>query len=104
LIALARAKPSAIAYGTAGAGTNPHIAGELLNNIAKIKLLAVHYKGGGPATVATLSGETQLYFVDAIPEAIPHIQAKKLKALGVQGTGDQIQVGARWRGAAKIHV
>lgn len=83
LIALARAKPNAITYGTAGAGTNPHIAGELLNNLAKIKLLAVHYKGGGPATVATLSGETQLYFVNAIPEALPHIQAKKLKALGI---------------------
>jgi tripartite-type tricarboxylate transporter receptor subunit TctC len=83
LIALARSKPGAITYGTAGAATNPHIAGELLNNIAKIKLVAVHYKGGGPATIATLSGETQLYFVNAIPEAVPHIQAKKLKALGI---------------------
>ena len=86
LIALARSKPNAITYGTAGAGTNPHIAGELLNNLAKIKLLPVHYKGGGPATVATLSGETQLYFVNAIPEALPHIQAKKLKALGITAT------------------
>ena len=86
LIALARAKPNAITYGTAGAATNPHIAGELLNNRAKIKLVPVHYKGGGPATVATLSGETQLYFVNAIPEAVPHIQAKKLKALGITAT------------------
>src|SRR4029079_2993438 len=83
LIALARAKPNAITYGTAGAATNPHIAGELLNNLAKIKLVAVHYKGGGPATIATLQGEVQLYFVNAIPEALPHIQAKKLKALGI---------------------
>jgi tripartite-type tricarboxylate transporter receptor subunit TctC len=86
LIALAKAKPGAISYGTAGAGSNPHIAGELLNNLAKIKILAVHYKGGGPATVATLSGETQLYFVNAIPEAVPHIQAKRLKALGITDT------------------
>jgi tripartite-type tricarboxylate transporter receptor subunit TctC len=86
LIALARSKPNAITYGTAGAATNPHIAGELLNNLAKIRLLAVHYKGGGPATVATLSGETQLYFVNAIPEALPHIRAKKLKALGITAT------------------
>ena len=86
LIALARAKPNAITYGTAGAATNPHIAGELLNNLAKIKLVPVHYKGGGPATIATLSGETQLYFVNAIPEAVPHIQAKKLKALGITAT------------------
>jgi tripartite-type tricarboxylate transporter receptor subunit TctC len=83
LIALARSKPNAITYGTAGAATNPHIAGELLNNLAKVKLLAVHYKGGGPAQIATISGEVQLYFVNAIPEALPHIQAKKLKALGI---------------------
>ena len=83
LIALARAKPGAITYGSAGAGTNPHIAGELLNNLAKIKLGAVHYKGGGPATISTLSGETQLYFVNAIPEALPYIEAKRLKALGI---------------------
>jgi tripartite-type tricarboxylate transporter receptor subunit TctC len=83
LIALARSKPNAITYGSAGAGTNPHIAGELLNNLAKIKLLPVHYKGGGPAQIATISGEVQLYFVNAIPEALPHIQAKKLKALGI---------------------
>jgi tripartite-type tricarboxylate transporter receptor subunit TctC len=86
LIALARSKPNTIAYGTAGAATNPHIAGELLNNLAKIKLLAVHYKGGGPAQIAALSGETQLYFVNAIPEALPHIQAKKLRALGITDT------------------
>ena len=83
LIALARSKPGAITYGTAGAASNPHIAGELLNNLAKIKLFAVHYKGGGPATIATLSGETQLYFVNSIPDALPQIQAKKLKALGI---------------------
>jgi tripartite-type tricarboxylate transporter receptor subunit TctC len=83
LIALARTKPGAITYGSAGAGTNPHIAGELLNNLAKIKLVAVHYKGGGPAMIATLSGETQLYFVNAIPEALPYIEAKRLKALGI---------------------
>ena len=74
LIALARSKPGAITYGTAGAGTNPHIAGELLSNLAKIRILPVHYKGGGPATVATLSGETHLYFVNAIPEALPHMK------------------------------
>jgi tripartite-type tricarboxylate transporter receptor subunit TctC len=83
LIALARARPGQITYGTAGAATNPHIAGELLNNVAKIKLAAIHYKGGGPATIATISGEVQLYFVNAIPDAMPHVQAKKLKALGI---------------------
>jgi len=86
LIALAKAKPGEITYGTAGPGTNPHIAGELLNNLAKIKLVSVHYKGGGPAMIATISGETQLYFVNSIPDALPHIQANKLKALGITAT------------------
>ena len=86
LIALARSKPNAITYATAGAATNPHIAGELLNNLAKIKLFAVHYKGGGPGLISTLSGETQLHFVNAITEALPHIRAKKLKPLGITST------------------
>ncbi len=86
LISLARTKPGAITYATAGAGSNPHIAGELLNNLAKIKLFAVHYKGGGPATIATLSGETQVYFVNSIPDALPLMQAKKLNALGITAT------------------
>jgi hypothetical protein len=46
LIALARSKPDALTYATAGPASNPHIAGELLKNMAKIKLLPVHYKGG----------------------------------------------------------
>jgi tripartite-type tricarboxylate transporter receptor subunit TctC len=83
LIALARSKPNPITYGTAGAATNPHIAGELLNNLAKIKLVPVHYKGGGPATIALLSGEVQLYFVNSLPDALPHIHAGKMKALGI---------------------
>ena len=86
LIALAKSKPGSITYGTAGAATNPHIAGELLNHLGKIKLQPVHYKGGGPATVAALSGEVQLYFVNAIPEAVPHLKAGKLKALGITAT------------------
>src|SRR5687768_10019095 len=58
LIAFARARPpSTLSYGTAGAATNPHIAGELLNYLGKINLFAVHYKGGGAATTATIGGE-----------------------------------------------
>ena len=85
LIAFARTRPGQITYGTAGAATNPHIAGELLNHVAKIRLAAVHYKGGGPATIATLSGEVHLYFANSLPETLPHVQAKKLKVLGITG-------------------
>ncbi len=83
LIAFAKPKPGAINYATAGPATNPHIAGELLNFLGKINLSAVHYKGGGPATTATISGETQLYFSNTIPDALPQVEAKRLRALGV---------------------
>lgn len=83
LVALAKAKPGAINYATAGPATNPHISGELLNHLGKINLVAVHYKGGGPATTATISGETQVFFSNTIPDALPQVEAKRLRALGV---------------------
>ena len=83
LIALAKSKPGAISYGTAGAATNPHICGELLNYLGKINLFAVHYKGGGAATTATISGETQLFFSNTIPDALPQVEAGRLRSLGV---------------------
>lgn len=83
LIALAKAKPGTISYATAGPATNPHIASELLNYMGKINLFAVHYKGGGPATTATISGETQVLFSATIADALPQVEAKRLRALGV---------------------
>jgi len=83
LIALAKSKPGAISYATAGPATNPHIAGELLNYMGKINLFAVHYKGGGPATTATISGETQVFFSNTITDTLPQVEAKRLRALGV---------------------
>ena len=83
LIALAKSKPGAISYGTAGAATNPHICGELLNYLGKINLFAVHYKGGGAATTATISGETQLFFSNTIPDALPQVEGGRLRSLGV---------------------
>ena len=85
LIALAKAQPGTLGYGTAGAATNPHICGELLNYLGKINLFAVHYKGGGAATTATISGETPLFFSNTISDALPMVEAKRLRALGVTG-------------------
>ena len=86
LIAFAKARPAgSLSYGTAGAATNPHIAGELLNYLGKINLFAVHYKGGGAATTATISGEIPIYFSANIGEALPQVEAKRLRALGVTG-------------------
>ncbi len=83
LIALARTKPGALGYGTAGAATNPHIAAELLNYMGKIDLFAVHYKGGGAATTAAMSGETPIFFSNTVADALPLVDAKRLRALGV---------------------
>jgi tripartite-type tricarboxylate transporter receptor subunit TctC len=83
LIALAKAKPGTLSYGTAGAATNPHIAGELLNYLGKINLFPVHYKGGGAATIAAISGETPVFFSNTIGDVLPQVEAKRLRALGV---------------------
>jgi len=83
LIALAKAKPGSLSYGTAGAATNPHIAAELLNYMGKINMFAVHYKGGGAATTAAMSGETPIFFSNTVADALPLVDAKRLRALGV---------------------
>lgn len=80
LIALAKAKPGQINFGTSGNGTSLHLAGELLNTMAHIKLNHVPYKGTGPAMLATISGEIQMTLSDMVPFA-PHIAAGKLRAL-----------------------
>ena len=83
LIALAKTKPGALGYGTAGAATNPHIAAELLNYMGKINMFAVHYKGGGAATTAAMSGETPIFFSNTVADILPLVEAKRLRALGV---------------------
>jgi tripartite-type tricarboxylate transporter receptor subunit TctC len=83
LITLAQSRNSAaLNYAAAGAGTNPHIAGELLNYLAKTNITVIHFKGGGPAMIATLSGEISIGF-PALPDTLPHLRSGKLRALGV---------------------
>ncbi|MCC7485393.1 MAG: tripartite tricarboxylate transporter substrate binding protein [Burkholderiales bacterium] len=84
LLDLAKAKPGAIDYGTAGPGTNPHIAGELFNYLGKVNLVAVHFKGGGPALVAAISGEVSVSF-SGVAETSRFVNAGRLRALGVTG-------------------
>ena len=84
LIGLARAKPGALNYASAGVATNPHIAGELFNYLAKTNIVVVHFKGGGPGLVATLSGETQVTFSNP-SETVGLVQTKRLRPLGVTG-------------------
>ena len=85
LLQLARAKPGALNYSAAGAGTNPHLAGELFNVLGNVDMVAVQYKGGGPSLLAALSGEVGITFPN-ISEAIPHAKAGKLYVLGVTGS------------------
>jgi len=82
LLQLAKAKPGALNYSAAGAGTNPHIAGELFNMLGNVDIVAVQYKGGGPALVAVLGGEVGITFQN-ISEAVPHVNSGRLLALGV---------------------
>src|SRR5260221_5235848 len=62
LIELAKAKPGQLHYSAAGVGTNPHIAGELFNLLADVNIVAVQFKGGGPADMAVIAGEVGVTF------------------------------------------
>jgi tripartite-type tricarboxylate transporter receptor subunit TctC len=82
VIALAKSRPKEIAYATFGTGSMPHMAGELFQQMTGISLLHVPYKGGGPALIGLLAGETALYW-PGIAIAMPHIKTGRLRALGV---------------------
>jgi tripartite-type tricarboxylate transporter receptor subunit TctC len=82
LIETARAKPGALSYGHGGQGSTMHLAGELLNMMARIKVQAVPYKGSGPVSADVLGGQVPLGVVD-VPSAIANVRAGKLRALAV---------------------
>ncbi|MES2562230.1 MAG: tripartite tricarboxylate transporter substrate binding protein, partial [Pseudomonadota bacterium] len=84
LIALARSKPGSLTYASSGNMGGPHLAGELINLLAKVNMLHVPYKGNGPAAVAILTGESELMFGTG-PSVVPHIDAGKLRALATTG-------------------
>ena len=82
LLAAARQKPGSLSYGMAGNGTSTHLAGELLKNLAKVDIVAIPYKGGGPAMNDLLSGQIPISFNNG-PESIGQISAGSVRALGV---------------------
>jgi tripartite-type tricarboxylate transporter receptor subunit TctC len=82
LVALAKSKPDALAYASAGGGTMSHMAMELLRLRTGIKVQHLPYKGAAPASVSLLSGETQLAFL-VMPVAAVQIKAGRLRGLGV---------------------
>jgi len=80
LIALAKQKPGALNYASAGTGTALHLGAELLKLRTGISMTHVPYKGGGPAAAATLNGETQV-IVGTVASTIAFIQAGRLRAI-----------------------
>ncbi len=85
LIALAKARPGQLSYGSAGTGSSTHLAAELFKSMAGIEMAHVPYKGGGQAVIDVMSGQVQLYFSSMLG-ALPHLKSGKLRALAVTGS------------------
>lgn len=83
LIAMAKRRPGQIAFASAGNLSVAHLAGEFFRQQAKIDIVHVPYKGGGPAVIATLSGETAIYFGG--PSVVQQSKAGKLRAIATTG-------------------
>ena len=84
LIALAKARPGQLNYGTAGSGTSQHMTAELFSKMTGVRMTGVAYKGGAPALVDLVGGHVDLVF-SPLPEVIPYVQAKRLRAIAVSG-------------------
>jgi tripartite-type tricarboxylate transporter receptor subunit TctC len=82
LVALAKAKPRTLIYGSGGVGNVTHLAMELLMSMTGIEMTHIPYKGAAPSVVGLLSGEVQLLFA-GIPGVLAQISAGKVRALGV---------------------
>ena len=82
LLQMAKARPGALNYASAGVGTNPHIAGELFNHLGKVNIVAVQFKGGAPARMSAIAGEIPIT-ITSVLETTPQIKAGRLRALGV---------------------
>ncbi len=85
LIALAKARPGQLTYGTSGAGGINHLAGELFQSMSGIRWLHIPFKGAGPAMIAAMGGETECAFASTIG-MVGHIKSGKLRGVAVTGT------------------
>lgn len=94
LIALAKAKPGSINFGSTSHGGSPHMSGELLKTLAKIDITHIPYKGGSPMLTDLMGGQVQIGF-DNLPSSMSLIKAGKVRALAVTTT-------TRWPAAPDI--
>jgi tripartite-type tricarboxylate transporter receptor subunit TctC len=84
LVAFVKANPGKLNYSTGGIGTLPHLSAELFKQITGTNIVHVPYKGGGPALVAVVAGETQITF-DTVATSLPLARDGKLRVLAVVG-------------------
>jgi tripartite-type tricarboxylate transporter receptor subunit TctC len=84
MIALAKARPAQILYSTSGAGAIGHMAAELFNAMAGVKMIHVPYKGAGPSVIDLVGGHVQTTFV-SLPLVVGHIQTGRLRILAQCG-------------------
>jgi tripartite-type tricarboxylate transporter receptor subunit TctC len=82
LVALARARPGEVLYGSSGQGTIVHLSTELFLYMARVKMTAVQYKGGGPALIDVMAGHVQLV-VSPPQTGLPHVKAGRVRAIGM---------------------
>ena len=94
LIALAKAKPGTINFGSTSHGGSPHMSGELFKTLAGIDIVHVPYKGGSPMLIDLMGGQVAIG-IDNLPSSMTYIRAGKVKALAVTTT-------KRWPGAPEI--
>lgn len=82
LLALAKAKSNSLNYASSGAGSMPHLAGELLKQYGKVEMAHVPYRGAAPAVTDLLAGQVDLMFMD-IAVLLPHVRAGTIKAVAI---------------------
>jgi tripartite-type tricarboxylate transporter receptor subunit TctC len=84
LVALAKAKPGAISYGSAGVGASGHLAGELFKSITGVEMVHVPYKGGAPALTDLIAGRIEVMFL-SVSLTVPQAKQGRVKVLAVTG-------------------
>ena len=82
LVALARAKPGLLTFGSGGNGSTAHLSGELFRVLAKANMVHVPFKGAPAAAIGVMTGEISMGILN-LPPTLPHVRSGKLKALGV---------------------
>ena len=85
VIAMAKAKPNSVTYGTAGVGSGPHVNIARLQNVADIKLVPVHYRGATPSLNDVMGGHTNMMLI-SVSSALPNFRAGQVKMIGIGST------------------